>query len=259
MPPRNTKRKDAIRRVLHEQFNGGPVLLSELRWRVLESMAEDADQPLVEMTRSERESCNRTVRGMGDEVKRYRIAPVNNIPFGVAAREACMRLDCLPTIQRLVNDDGVIAALRWVSTASATGTLRAPEFSFWTGDPSDGLTLRCHGVVRLNNGRPVTFASGRKPSKHMVRKMGLAQWQFALVMRWQTHLLGSPQEALDRHRDSGGTTGWTIEHPFGSRARAYALRILHEDTPHMPLSGRLRTTHQGVSDWGTLYKLVRAT
>ncbi len=258
MAQRDTPRKKLIRRVVHERFGGGPVLLSELRWRVLEAQAEEAGEAIKSTTRSNHESVNQTIRIMKDELTRYRIGPVNNIPLGVAAREACMRLERLATIDRLVHDTEVIAALRWVGTATATGALQAPEFSFWTGDPSDGTSLRCHGVVRLNNGRPVTFVSTRKPSKKMVREMGHSEWRTAVVRRWPEYLLGSPRKRLERIYAEGGRSPWTTKHPFGSRRQAYGLALRDAATPFVPLSGRLPTKHQGVPVWGTLYKLVRA-
>lgn len=258
MIPRDTARKKVIRRVLHERFGGGPVLLLELRWRVLEAHADEAGKQVDTLTRSERESFNRTVRVMKDEMARYRIGPVNNIPFGVAAREACMRLERLATIDRLVQDTSVIAALRWVGTATATGALQSPEFSFWTGDPSDGASLRCHGVVRLNNGKPVTFVSSHKPSKRMVRNMGDIPWRFALVERWAAHRFDSPRTITERIYAKHRSTSWIVNPQFGADRHQYWLALLEQHTANGPLSGHHPGTPSGVRAWSTRYQLSRA-
>ena len=49
---RNTRRKNLIEHVVAEEFGAGPVLLEELRWRVLMREFQEKEQTLSAMTTS---------------------------------------------------------------------------------------------------------------------------------------------------------------------------------------------------------------
>jgi hypothetical protein len=86
---RTTARKALIDQILREQYSGGPVLLEELRWKVL---AQQYGPAFVEMTDAKQKSFARTIRDYFPIGRIRRIRIDANLPLGLIARAAVFRL-----------------------------------------------------------------------------------------------------------------------------------------------------------------------
>lgn len=86
---RKTNRKILIQQVFSEEYDGNPVLLSELRWKVHQREVRRSSTP---MTRAYRNSFARTIRSHLPGVHIHKLLKPTSIPLGVATRAALFRL-----------------------------------------------------------------------------------------------------------------------------------------------------------------------
>lgn len=254
---RNTDRKRMIRSILRESFAGGPVLLSELRWRVSFAEAALTDEPTPDMTRSRRNTLNETVRRMTDELSRYRIGPTNQIPLGVDLREAVFRMTSPTRLSRFLQEDDSTVALRWITRDIGGRVARMPEFSFWSGDIHDGTKLQFHGKLLMNSGRPVVFVSTRKPSKRLVREMGTGPWEAALVHSHPRHRIEDPRNILDQLIAEEPSREWIDPDPFESNGGYHYLYPLRHVDPGLPLRGSKNHANEGLRNWMVRYNITK--
>jgi hypothetical protein len=105
---RHTLRKNLIMRVLAEEFPEMPVVLEELRWRVL--LSEQArDGVTIEMTRSYRNSFARTIREHLPALFLHKLTRLDEIPIGILARSAVYRCESEIAISQIESSISVSA------------------------------------------------------------------------------------------------------------------------------------------------------
>jgi hypothetical protein len=104
---RFTRRKAIIERIIDDDYSGGPVLLEELRWKVL---TEQYGRGFVEMTDAKMKSFARTIRVHCPRLKSHKI-PVANSPAGLIARAALYRCESREIINHFLAADNPSAFL----------------------------------------------------------------------------------------------------------------------------------------------------
>lgn len=99
---RKTARKGLIEEILVRDYSGGPVLLEELRWRVL---MQQYGPGFIEMTDSKMKSFARTIREHAPELEIARISIDGETPVGLVARAAVYRLRQLDQLRWFLHAD----------------------------------------------------------------------------------------------------------------------------------------------------------
>jgi hypothetical protein len=102
---RTTNRKRFIQEIL-DQTNGTPIVLEELRWRVLQKELQEEDRPITTMTECYRKSFNRSLRSFlktrVTDLSIHKISSVNGWTAGLLARVAVYRLDQFTLLNRFL-------------------------------------------------------------------------------------------------------------------------------------------------------------
>ena len=102
---RTTIRKRIINHVLNELFQGGPVLLEELRWNALLIEHENKGLNLSVMSRSLRNSFARTIRDFIPQIKIQKLPRPDGLHIGIVSRAAVYRLSSWDAIQCFMRSD----------------------------------------------------------------------------------------------------------------------------------------------------------
>jgi len=90
---RDTLRKRTIRRLFGDEFRFQPVLLEEFRWRVFEQEMSTYGNKVQVVSRSYRNSFNRTLKNFCEEITAHQLRdPIYSLPAGLLARAAVYRL-----------------------------------------------------------------------------------------------------------------------------------------------------------------------
>ena len=98
---RQTLRKRLLAQALHELFDGGPVLLEELRWNVFTHEMKERRLAAESMEDSYRASFNRTARSPLPGIKRLRIPAKQSRQYpGLISRAAVFRMKKRSDIDR---------------------------------------------------------------------------------------------------------------------------------------------------------------
>jgi hypothetical protein len=107
---RSTNRKRFIQQILAEAA-GTPMVLEELRWRVLQKDLEDEKQPVGTMTESYQKSFNRSLRSflptLAPPLRMHKIASDDGWTAGLLARVAVYRLDQYALLERFLSSESV--------------------------------------------------------------------------------------------------------------------------------------------------------
>src|SRR5262249_5918476 len=103
-------RKRFIQQILADAA-GTPMVLEELRWRVLQMEPEDESQPVGAMTESYQKSFNRSLRSFlptgAPALRIHKIASDDGWTAGLLARVAVYRLDQYAILDRFLSSESV--------------------------------------------------------------------------------------------------------------------------------------------------------
>ncbi|HEX3599805.1 MAG TPA: hypothetical protein VHU84_06650 [Lacipirellulaceae bacterium] len=198
---RTTKRKSLIEKILAEDYMGGPVLLEELRWKVL---IQQYGQPFVQMSDSNQKSFARTIREHMSRLKRRRI-PISDAPAGMVARASLYRIESREKIERFLNSE----------QRSVFFNVGFPDHER-RGEDFQRVTIGCYFLIG-----PVP-----KPKRGILNQQALARviipksHSFTLVGDASHGVKGEPIVFTEppgllyffaRHPDSWRTWGWSEE------------------------------------------------
>ncbi len=115
-PRRTTHRKLLIRGVLDVLGHGRPMLLEELRWHVYRAELRSRGKAAERMSRSYRESFNRTVRLMDQEERSIhltRLAAPMDQSMGLIVRAAVYRIQDANILRHLFNCGNLAVHVGW--------------------------------------------------------------------------------------------------------------------------------------------------
>jgi hypothetical protein len=111
--PRETIRKQIIRKILEERYHGGPVLLEELRWESLLTEYEERGSNLIYMTRSLRNSFTRTIREHMPKILIQKLPRPEALHAGIVSRAALYRLNSWKNILFFKYADDPTVFTKW--------------------------------------------------------------------------------------------------------------------------------------------------
>ncbi len=117
---RQTIRKRLIREVLAREFSSAPVLLEELRWRVLLLEGQTRGEPFEVMKPTHLKSFARTIRVHMPDLIIDKLPQPDRVPVGIIARAAVFRTAKRVDLQRILDSRTTCIFLRYRRTLAAS-------------------------------------------------------------------------------------------------------------------------------------------
>ena len=230
---RSTKRVAFIREILHKYYGGGPVLLSELRWRV--RRAERGAERGHSRSRSAENSFNTTLRAMRSELRRSRLSPGARIPVGLASREGLFRLRSTVMSSGFLSSDRPFVAFRWIARKAEDRPIVYPELSYWSGSPEEPSTARCFGHVNLNLGRGIVVVHTRPITPSKMTSLSQQPWSFRYLKHWSPTRLNYPSNSFEWHIRELPMSEFIDWSPWNQTSGRYMFWGLPDDIALLPL------------------------
>jgi len=194
---RTTVRKAIIEKVLAEEYQGGPVLLEELRWKVL---AVEYGSSFVEMTDAKMKSFARTIRKHYPHLICRRIS-IKEAPSGMVARAACYRIRSREILERFLAVKN--------------------KYTFTTVCFRDDD----HGRSELRQRTTVgCYFSDRFPDRHMVgsvKKLALAEVVVPITHRF--NIVQNADVPLDQSLNVVADVPWRLFFFYRTRGKVWDL------------------------------------
>ncbi len=211
--PRSTVRKRLIQRILNEEFQGGPVVYSELRYRVFAEEMTARGLSTNEISRSWANSYAHTIRSLDPTIRRYALYPTGQLPLGIAIREGVFRAHSLIELNAFLDSDAPMIAFKWKPfRVGAQRGKRARQvvlavISLWDRSNLPGLGDLL-AITHVALGRPISVISKRMPTKSAIRICAHLPWKFARMARIAEWDLDAYPETVTESGNYHPEFGW---------------------------------------------------
>jgi len=145
---RTTKRKALIERIIADDYIGGPVLLEELRWKVL---TQQYGPSFTEMTDAKQKSFARTIREHTPQLSIQKISIDGRMPVGLIARAAVYRQKKFDDLHCFLNGENPCVLCRYQTNVDVD------EPRYDSGNRLRGPALSC-ATFRFFAERPTVLS-----------------------------------------------------------------------------------------------------